>query len=166
MSSPERKVEQMMRRRHVLAAIAGIAAAIKAGSVKAESRKMTVYKSPTCGCCADWVKHVEAAGFEVDVQHVEDLDTVKRVAGVPDGLQACHTAVLENHRIIEGHVPVHAIENLLDAMPGTYGLSAPGMPMGSPGMEGPDPEIYDIIAFGQGEPMIVGRYKGKDPVTE
>ena len=72
--------------------------------VRADGDKMTVYKTPTCGCCAAWVEHVEAAGFHVEVKDMDDLSTIKQMSGVPDNLQACHTAAIGGHTI-EGHVP-------------------------------------------------------------
>ena len=108
---------------------------------------MHVYKSPSCGCCGAWVDIVRDAGFDVTVTDLDDLDPVKRQAGIPDALQSCHTAVIDGY-IVEGHVPVPAIKKLLAERPEMRGIAVPGMPFGSPGM-GVDPNArYDVIAFG------------------
>lgn len=128
----------------------------------ADERKMTVYKTPTCGCCAAWVNHVKAAGFDVDVKDMDDLTSIKQMAGVPANLQACHTATIDGHTI-EGHVPAHAIEAFLQSGSTARGISVPGMPQGSPGMPSPRPEVYDVVAFGNGAPTLVGRYREETP---
>lgn len=106
-----------------------------------------VYKSPTCGCCAQWVEHLRSAGFTVAVEDREDLGAVKSMVGVPAALQSCHTATAGDY-VFEGHVPADAIARFLDEAPDARGLAVPGMPVGSPGMEMDgrvDP--YDIIIF-------------------
>lgn len=109
---------------------------------------ITVYKTPTCGCCGNWVEHLRENGFAVDVVEMRDLMSVKREQGVPPRLVSCHTAVVDGY-VIEGHVPADAIRRFLGEPPaGAAGLAVPGMPIGSPGMEGPSPQAYDIIAFG------------------
>ena len=95
-----------------------------------------VWKSTTCECCGNWVKHLEANGFDVKV-HAADpslLYRVRKDAGIPDKLAACHTAKIDSY-IIEGHVPGTDIKRLMDEKPDAIGLTVPGMPMGSPGME-------------------------------
>lgn len=106
-----------------------------------------VYKNPWCGCCNGWVDHLERNGFAVTAEDTDDLAPVKALLGVPAHLESCHTAVIEGYTI-EGHVPAVAIERLLAARPALTGLAVPGMPMGSPGMEGATSEAYDVIAFG------------------
>lgn len=105
-----------------------------------------VHKSPTCGCCTAWVGHLRDAGFRVEVEDTNDLPAVKREAGVPFDLQSCHTAVVEGY-VVEGHVPAEDVRRLLAERPEVRGLAVPGMPVGSPGMEGPNPQPYDVIAF-------------------
>ena len=108
---------------------------------------VTVYKSPTCGCCAKWAEHLEANGFEVIIQDVANLSAVKAEHGVPGDLQSCHTATVGGY-VIEGHVPADVIRRFLAERPaGTTGLAVPGMPAGSPGMEGPPPVPYNVMAF-------------------
>ncbi|MCG7886690.1 MAG: DUF411 domain-containing protein [Candidatus Thiodiazotropha taylori] len=95
-----------------------------------------VYKSPTCGCCNDWVKHLQQNGFSVQAHDRRDMQLVKCTLNVPQGLQSCHTAVVGDY-VVEGHVPAKEIVRLLREKPAVEGISVPGMPMGSPGMEGP-----------------------------
>lgn len=120
-----------------------------------------VYKTPTCGCCQGWVDHLRASGFEVAVRDLEDLTAVKRMAGVPERLQACHTALVDGYTL-EGHVPAVAIERLLSERPAIKGLAAPGMPQGSPGMPSPTPERYDVMAFGEDGAHVFGTFVGVD----
>jgi hypothetical protein len=105
-----------------------------------------VFKTPTCGCCADWVDHIEAAGFTTEVTDLPDLTAVRQRAGVPNGLASCHTALVGDY-VIEGHVPASTMKRLLQERPEAAGISVPGMPMGSPGMEGPWKDAYDVILF-------------------
>ena len=100
---------------------------------------MTVYKSPTCGCCKLWVEHMEKSGFKVSVVETEDLNPIKLELGVPAGLGSCHTAKVGNY-FVEGHVPASDVKRLLKQKPDALGISVPGMPMGSPGMEVPSGE--------------------------
>jgi hypothetical protein len=107
---------------------------------------ITVYKTPTCGCCAKWVEHMQAAGFEVSTVDLRSLDRVKAEQGVPVALSACHTAIVDGY-VVEGHVPAADVERLLETRPPVRGLAVAGMPIGSPGMEGPHPERYTVHAF-------------------
>ena len=109
---------------------------------------MTVYKSPTCGCCQSWVDAVKAAGFTVEVHDVDDMTPVKDDAGVPADKRSCHTAIIGGYAI-EGHVPPATIKKFLAEHPKAAGLAVPGMPSGSPGMEmpGQEPDHYEVIAF-------------------
>ncbi len=105
-----------------------------------------VYKSPTCGCCVGWIDHLEANGFRVEARDVEDMTTVKRAMGVRPELSSCHTAQVGGY-VIEGHVPAQDIARLLRERPAFAGLAVPRMPIGSPGMEGPNPETYRVLGF-------------------
>lgn len=104
--------------------------------------------------------HLQENGFEVDAREVtgNQLVAIKAEAGVSRALESCHTAVVDGY-VIEGHVPVDVIDRLLAEHPdGIVGLAVPGMPIGSPGMEGPNPERYDVIAFdGHGETRVYER---------
>ena len=107
---------------------------------------MTVYKDPNCGCCAKWVEHAKAHGFAVTTMDMPDLSMVKQKYGIGPELQACHTAVVGDYAF-EGHVPADVILKMLKEKPSISGLAVPGMPTGSPGMEGATRERYDILTF-------------------
>jgi hypothetical protein len=107
---------------------------------------VTVYKSPTCGCCAKWVEHMRAAGFEVTVNDMPDVAPMKDKQGVPAALRSCHTAIVGGYAI-EGHVPPDLVTKLLKEKPNAAGLAVPGMPMGSPGMEGASKDTYNVVLF-------------------
>ena len=108
--------------------------------------ELRVYKSPTCGCCAKWVDHMEEAGFKVSVEETVDMRGVKLRAGVPLEISSCHTTVVGDY-VIEGHVPASVVKRFLEEAPEVKGITVPGMPIGSPGMEGPNPRPYEVIAF-------------------
>lgn len=105
-----------------------------------------VYKTPTCGCCVGWVEHLEAAGFTVDARDVTDIMTVKRDGGVPPQMSSCHTAIIDGY-VVEGHVPADEVKRLLAERPEVAGIAVPGMPTGSPGMEGPNARPYQVLSF-------------------
>ena len=130
------------------AAVAGPMALRAVEATGAAKTKMTVYKSPTCGCCKAWVEHARGAGFDVTAIDVQDVAPTKRKLGVPADLGSCHTGLVEGYAI-EGHVPADLIQKLLREKPaGIRGLAVPGMPAGSPGMEVPGmKDAYDVIAF-------------------
>ena len=107
---------------------------------------ITIYKTATCGCCTKWVDHLKAAGFNPTVHVVENMSQSPITKGVPDALRSCHTATLEGY-LVEGHVPADVIKQLVKEKPRVEGIAVPGMPAGSPGMESPNPEPYDVIAF-------------------
>jgi hypothetical protein len=107
---------------------------------------VTVYKSPTCGCCGKWIAHLRAAGFTVVAHDTDDMSGVRGSLGVPFRLGSCHTARVGNY-VIEGHVPADLIQKLLAEHPALVGLAVPGMVTGSPGMEGPGAEPYNVVAW-------------------
>jgi hypothetical protein len=110
--------------------------------------RMTVFKSPTCGCCGSWVKHIRAAGVTVQEVDVEDVEPYKKKHGVPLDLASCHTGVVGEYAF-EGHVPADLIARFLEKPPkNARGLAVPGMPIGSPGMEvGSRKDPYDVVLF-------------------
>jgi len=117
--------------------------------VKTILPEMTVYKSATCNCCQKWVSYLENEGFIVKSHNRKDMNTVKKSLGVIPGLASCHTAIIGGY-VIEGHVPANDIIRLLTEKPeGVVGLTAPGMPQHSPGMQplGKQPKDYDVLAF-------------------
>lgn len=118
---------------------------------------VTVYKSPSCGCCTGWVEHLQANGFDVDVRDGA-VNPIKARLGVPERLWSCHTGVVGGYAI-EGHVPAEDIHRLLAERPQAKGLAVPGMPVGSPGMEqGDQREPYEVVLFGEREPSIWARH--------
>jgi hypothetical protein len=113
----------------------------------AAGEEVTMFKDPNCGCCGKWADHMRANGFQVKEIATREMGAVKRQAGVPQALGSCHTARVGGY-IVEGHVPAADVKRMLAEKPAIAGLSAPGMPMGSPGMEGPYPaDRYDVVSF-------------------
>jgi hypothetical protein len=114
---------------------------------QAQGPEITVYKSPTCGCCGKWNDHMKAAGFRLRVVDMDDLTEIKQASGVPMRLRTCHTAVAGNY-VIEGHVPADLVKKLLAEKPAVTGIVVPGMPAGSPGMEVPgQKDAYEVLLF-------------------
>ena len=107
-----------------------------------------VYKDPTCGCCENWVKHLQANGFTTRVMDVSNMADLKAKHGIPGKAQSCHTALVDGY-VLEGHVPAADVRRLLKERPAVAGLAVPGMPIGSPGMEVPSmkPMPYDVVSF-------------------
>ena len=117
--------------------------------------EMTVYKTPTCGCCGKWVTHLEENGFSVKTITLEDLTGIKTEAGVPSRLASCHTGVIDGYAI-EGHIPASDILRLLKEKPDVAGLAVPGMPIGSPGMEmGDRRDPYRVYSFDEDGELAV-----------
>jgi len=112
------------------------------------AREVVMYKSPSCECCTGWAEHLTQAGFTVKVNKREDMDAIKVQYGVPKRLTSCHTALIGGY-IIEGHVPAADVERLLKEKPAIAGLTAPGMPQHSPGMQAKwlPPKGYAVLAF-------------------
>ncbi len=115
-------------------------------SAKSAPPTMTVYKSPTCGCCKEWVAHMRKAGFTLLVHDLDDVTEMKHTAGVPDKLASCHTALFGKY-VIEGHVPADLVTKMLAEKPAFLGLAVPGMVAGSPGMETGQKQPYDVVSF-------------------
>ena len=144
----------MISRRSFLARTAALGASLAGGQsvwaaiAAGDAKTLTIYMSPTCGCCAKWVDHVKAAGFKTVVHEDEDMETVKDSLGVPKDVRSCHTAQVDKY-LIEGHVPAEDITSLLTRRPEAAGLAAPGMPASSPGMAMPGQphEAYDVVLF-------------------
>jgi hypothetical protein len=133
------------------------------GATAASRPVVTVHKDPDCGCCGAWSGHLEKSGFPVTTFETRRINAVKARLGVPSDLAACHTAEVDGY-VIEGHVPARAIERLLAERPAATGLAVPGMPIGSPGMEGGEPEIYEVVLFGPQGRSIFARFRGADEV--
>ena len=127
-------------------------------STSSTATEVTVYKSPTCGCCNKWIAHLEDSGFKVTAHDTSNLQAIKDSSGVSPPLASCHTAIVDGY-VIEGHVPAKDIRRLLTARPAVVGIAVPGMPMGSPGMEGPQAGHYDVLTFdNQGRTSVFTRY--------
>lgn len=134
-----------LNRRHWIAAAAAlIAAPLRAAT---QAPEVQVWKSPTCGCCKDWITHMQAHGFRVTVFDTGNT-AMRAKLGLPQSLGSCHTALVGGY-VLEGHVPADDVKRLLADKPKALGLAVPGMPVGSPGMDGPayggrrDP--YDVL---------------------
>jgi len=128
---------------------------------QAGATEVVMYKSPFCACCSGWAESLKTAGFTVVEKKQEDMDAIKARYGVPEQLSSCHTAIVGGY-VIEGHVPAADVERLLKERPtNVVGLTAPGMPMQSPGMQ-PEmlkPKNYDVLAFDKdGNTTVFSRY--------
>ncbi|MGK5047285.1 DUF411 domain-containing protein [Janthinobacterium sp. GB4P2] len=118
-----------------------------------------VYKSASCGCCSEWIKHLETNGFTVRAKNVEMPAQYRKLAGIPDALGSCHTGLVNGYAI-EGHVPANEIKQLLREKPKAKGLAVSAMPMGSPGMEGPRKDAYDVLLVNNnGSTTVYKHYK-------
>lgn len=137
-------------------------AALLAGpaSVLAAPTPMTVYRSPSCGCCGKWMAQMKQQGFDIKEIATDDMDAIKKKHGIPRELQSCHTALVGDY-VVEGHVPAADIHDLLKRHPPSVGLTVPGMPVGSPGMEmGDRHDPYSVLEFDkQGNAVPVHQYK-------
>jgi hypothetical protein len=121
--------------------------------------EMTVYKSPTCGCCGKWITHMEENGFQIKAVDVLEMNIVKEKYGVNRELASCHTAMIDGY-VVEGHVPADDVKRLLSEKPDVLGLSVPGMPVGSPGMEmGDRVDRYSVIVIDkEGSTQVFNQY--------
>lgn len=126
----------------------GVALTLASGIASSGDTPMVVYKNPNCGCCTKWAEQLDKQGFVTDVKPVANINAIKQEVGVPAGMSSCHTAKVGGY-FIEGHVPASDIQRLLKEKPDIAGLTAPGMPMGSPGMEVPGrkPQPYKVYSI-------------------
>ncbi|MGD8475728.1 MAG: DUF411 domain-containing protein [Burkholderiales bacterium] len=136
-------IEMLMRKLIGAAALAVASVAYAAGLPEIE-----VWKDPNCGCCSKWISHLRASGFRVTAYNTANVANAREKLGMPHRYAACHTARVGDY-IVEGHVPASDIKRLLKDQPEAIGLSVPGMPMGSPGMEGPYSEPYQTLLVDQ-----------------
>ena len=147
-----------LTRRAFLTRAATLAAATALATRHADAlppaTRVTVYKDPNCGCCTAWNEAMRKAGFQIDVRDTPNISAVKASLGVPNALASCHTGVVAGY-LFEGHVPPDLVQRVLKERPALVGLFVPGMPSGSPGMEGPSPERYDVIALGRDQRQSV-----------
>ncbi len=139
--------------RLLLLAIAGLLGLpLGSGLMAAPTAAMVeVWKSPTCGCCNDWIKHLEANGFQIKTYDTGNTAMRKKL-GMPEKYGSCHTAKVNGY-VLEGHVPAREIRRLLQEKPKAVGLSVPNMPVGSPGMDGPEyggrKDPYNVMLVNQ-----------------
>lgn len=146
-------------RRRVLIALAASPLALASGRALAAAPKVSVVKLEGCGRCELWSEHLRKNGFEVSVRAVPDLAPVRARYGVAKDFGTCHTALVGGY-VIEGHVPAADIQRLLRSKLKVAGLAVPGMPAGSPGMEGPQSEPYNVLTFDRGgATRIYARYR-------
>lgn len=120
-----------------------------------------VYKSAACGCCKEWIKHLEANGFKVNAHDVDNPSDYREKFGIPTNMGSCHTATVQGYAL-EGHVPAADVKRLLATRPKAKGLAVPGMPMGSPGMEqGPRKDAFDVMLVQDGGKATVYKHYGQ-----
>jgi len=151
----------LSRRRFNLAGLAALIAPAWAAA-QAPSVHVEVWKSPTCGCCKDWIAHMEKSGFRFTVHEVGNTAMRQRMK-IPMALGSCHTAVIGRYAI-EGHVPARDVQRLLKEKPEAIGLTVPGMPVGSPGMDGPEyggrKDPYDVLLIAMdGSTRVFSSYR-------
>jgi len=138
---------------HAAALAALLAVSASTSAIAAGRPDATIIKNPQCGCCESYADYLRQNGFKVTVKESHDLTLMKRDMGVPDGFEGCHTMVLDKY-VVEGHVPVSAIDKLLAERPDVKGISLPGMPQGSPGMSGAKEAPFTVYQFGQGPAKV------------
>ncbi|MFZ9296763.1 MAG: DUF411 domain-containing protein [Hylemonella sp.] len=158
------KLRLERRRLLAMAGCMGIALASLSDLLRAQPSRplIEVWKSPTCGCCKDWIKHLEASGFQVRANDTGN-EAKRAELGLPQKFASCHTARIHGY-VIEGHVPAREIHRLLKERPKALGLSVPGMPIGSPGMDGPEyggqSDPYDVLLVQRnGDAAVYASYK-------
>jgi hypothetical protein len=151
--------ESKSKMRRLLLRAAGVSAllTLAPGAGAQRANTVIVYKSPSCGCCGEWMKHLRANGFKVETHDLEDVSPIRRRYGVPAALASCHTAIVGGYAI-EGHVPASDIRRLLRDRPKVIGLSVPGMVVGSPGMEQGPPQRYETLAFDERGHRVFARH--------
>ena len=124
--------------------------------------EIEVYRSPSCGCCSKWLAHLKENEFVVKDVVTNDVQVIKDKYGVPQNMASCHTAIVNGY-VVEGHVPAKDIKKLLKIQPAVIGISVPGMPAGTPGMEmGSRKDPYKVISFDkENKYQVFSRYEGK-----
>jgi hypothetical protein len=155
-------LNETLSRRRTLVLTLGVLGAPLALSLPAGADalpEVTVHRDPGCGCCGAWIEHLRRAGFPVKVVQTRDLASVRKRLNVPADLGSCHTAEVQGY-VVEGHVPAAAVRQLLAQKPEAVGLAVPGMPIGSPGMEGGAAETYEVVLFGPLGRRTFARYRG------
>ena len=160
------KMEPMARRPLLQLALFGaIGLALPQAARAAAPQAISVWKTPTCGCCKEWVAHLNKNGFKAAVHDVDDTAPIRQKLGLPEKYGACHTALLGGY-VVEGHVPARELHRLLREKPKAVGLAVLGMPAGSPGMEmGGRYDAYDVLlVLADGSARVYQPYPAKIPV--
>ena len=114
--------------------------------VDAGGTHVTMYQNPSCGCCGKWTSHMTANGFDVEIIKISSIGDIKEEHGLNAAIASCHTALVDGY-VVEGHVPADLVLKMLEERPEVVGITAPGMPAGSPGMESDHPESYHVLTF-------------------
>ena len=149
-----------MNRRQLLAFLPAVLVAGNRALAQSPAPVVQVVRDPTCGCCLNWVAHLEKAGFKTTVTESSDMDAVKDSRRVPKAARSCHTATVGRY-VLEGHVPAADVKRLLQEAPDVLGLAVPGMPVGSPGMESSSGRVqpFDVLTFNrQGQTKVYASY--------
>ena len=154
---------QMRDVRSMRATVSMVAAVVLLMACAVEKPTIEVWKSASCGCCIEWVRHLQNNGFRVRTHDVDDPALHRAKHGIPEHLGSCHTAAIAGYAL-EGHVPPSEIRRLLSERPAAIGLAVPAMPIGSPGMDGPEyrgrKDPYDVLLVVRGfEPRIFQSYR-------
>ncbi len=131
-----------------LVVVAGCSSVGKTGDLV--SGQIVVYKSSSCGCCNEYVPELRRQGFDIKVNELQDLTQIKQQYNIPKNMESCHTTIIMDY-FVEGHVPIEAVNKLLEEKPNIDGIALPGMPSGSPGMPGAKKETWTIYAIKNGE---------------
>jgi hypothetical protein len=133
--------------------IGGLMVLVAAVAARAEPVEVKMYKNPECGCCEEYAGYLRRHGFRVMVTPTHNMSLISRQAGVPEHLAGCHTMTVGGY-VVEGHVPVGAIDKLLAERPAIKGISLPGMPEGSPGMTGVKSAPLEVLEIKEGAPKV------------
>lgn len=120
--------------------------------------EMSVYRSPNCSCCGSWIAHAQKHGFQITEIKTDDMDSIKREYHIPPELASCHTAVIDGY-VMEGHIPADDIKRFLSQKPDVKGLTVPGMPLGTPGMETRNmKQPFDILTLNDGGEVAIFKH--------
>ncbi len=138
-----------------------LAAGLLVTGVAVGAEEIAVFRSPTCGCCEKWLAHLQQNGFTIKDNVTNGMQAIKTKYGVAPELASCHTAIINGY-VVEGHVPAADIKKMLETKPDVVGLTVPGMPVGTPGMEmGAKKEQYDVVSFdSKNNTQVFSRYQG------
>jgi len=123
---------------------------------KDNGRQVTVYKSPTCGCCVNYISILRSEGYDVDVVETQNINSIKNKYGISPEMESCHTSVFDDY-VVEGHVPLTVVDKLFTEQPNIRGIALPGMPAGSPGMPGIKREPFTVYALSDNETSVYVR---------